>query len=324
MTTKVMAFGEALIDFLSNGVTGLGSKESFTKFPGGAPANVAVAVARLGGNSHFAGQVGDDAFGHFLQASLQSYGVNTDAMLMTKAAKTALAFVSLDDTGERSFEFYRNPSADMLFRVEDFDAQWFAEPKGVFHTCSNTLTDEHITAATMAGIAYAKASHWIVSIDVNLRINLWPDHQVDTQRILDWMSQGDVIKASLEELEVISDAPFALIDSMLAQGVSLFVLTDGGNPVRYFTAAHGQGEVGAPTVEVVDTTAAGDAFVGGLLYQLADRGGDRESLQHFSQVELEAIIRFAVSCGAQAVTQAGAYPSLPDMAEAKARMATLV
>ncbi|MBM6550552.1 carbohydrate kinase family protein [Marinomonas ostreistagni] len=325
MTTKVMAFGEALIDFLSNGVTGLeGGLESFTKFPGGAPANVAVAVARLGGNSHFAGQVGDDAFGHFLQASLASYGVQTDTMLMTKAAKTALAFVSLDNTGERSFEFYRNPSADMLFRAEDFKAEWFKEPKGVFHTCSNTLTDANITAATMAGVELAKAAHWIVSIDVNLRINLWPEHQVDCQRIIDWMAQGDVIKASLEELEVIADEPFALIDQLLSKGVSLFVLTDGPNAVRYFTAAHGQGEVAAPRVEAVDTTAAGDAFVGGLLYQLAERGGDRETLQQFSQVELEAIIRFAVSCGAESVTKAGAYPSLPDMAQAKARLATLV
>lgn len=321
MTTKVMAFGEALIDFLSNGVTGLDGLESFTKFPGGAPANVAVAVARLGGNSHFAGQVGDDAFGHFLKASLDSYGVQTGSMLMTKEAKTALAFVSLDSTGERSFEFYRNPSADMLFTRDDFKAEWFQEASGVFHTCSNTLTDANITAATMAGIEFAKAANWIVSIDVNLRINLWPDHVVDKERVIAWMHQGDVIKASLEELEVLAADPFALIDELLAHNVSLFVLTDGGNPVRYYTR-DGKGSVAAPKVDVKDTTAAGDAFVGGLLYQLAERGGDRAALQAFSQEELETCIRFAVACGADAVTKVGAYPSLPSLAQANARLAT--
>jgi len=320
MTTQVMAFGEALIDFLSNGATQTGELESFTKFPGGAPANVAVAVARLGGNSHFVGQVGDDAFGHFLKESLDSYGVNTQSMLMTKEAKTALAFVSLDNTGERSFEFYRSPSADILFRESDFDATWFSDSKGVFHTCSNTLTDENITKATLAGVRMAREANWIVSVDVNLRTNLWPDCVVNKARVIDWMQSGDVVKASLEELAVLADDPFALINESLAAGVTLFVLTDGGNPIRFYTNKQGEGEVATPKVEVKDTTAAGDAFVGGLLYQLADQGGDRQSLAAFSQQQLMDIIRFAAACGADSVTKLGAYPSLPSFSEAQARL----
>ncbi|AEF56446.1 carbohydrate kinase family protein [Marinomonas posidonica] len=320
MTTKVMAFGEALIDFLSNGATKAGELESFTKFPGGAPANVAVAVARLGGNSHFVGQVGDDAFGHFLKASLEDYGVETSKMLMTQAAKTALAFVNLDDTGERSFEFYRSPSADILFREKDFDASWFADAKGVFHTCSNTLTDADITKATLAGIQMAKQANWIVSIDVNLRTNLWPNGEVDCQRVIDWMQSADVVKASLEELAVMAEDPFALIDESLNAGVTLFVLTDGGNPIRFYTKEQGEGEVVTPKVEVKDTTAAGDAFVGGLLYQLAEKGGDRQSITAFSKQDLVDVIRFAAACGADSVTKLGAYPSLPNLAEAKAQL----
>lgn len=321
MTTKVMAFGEALIDFLSNGATQAGELESFTKYPGGAPANVAVAVARLGGNSHFAGQVGDDAFGHFLKDSLESYGVNTASMLMTKEAKTALAFVSLDQSGERSFEFYRSPSADILFREENFDSAWFAG-KGVFHTCSNTLTEEAITQATLAGVRMAREADWIVSIDVNLRINLWQDHKVNTKRVIDWMQSGDVVKASLEELEVLADNPLTLIDESLEAGVSLFVLTDGGNPIRFFTKAHGKGVISTPTMDVKDTTAAGDAFVGGLLYQLAQKCGDRSSLLALSQDVLLDIIRFAAACGADSVTKLGAYPSLPTLEEAQMRLAS--
>ncbi|MDB4837549.1 carbohydrate kinase [Marinomonas sp.] len=320
MTTKVMAFGEALIDFLSNGATQAGELESFTKFPGGAPANVAVAVARLGGNSHFVGQVGDDSFGHFLQASLNEYGVNTDNMLMTKEAKTALAFVSLDETGERSFEFYRKPSADMLFRESDFDAAWFENTNGVFHTCSNTLTDADITNTTNAGISMARDAGWVVSIDVNLRTNLWPNEQLDTQRVIDWMQSGDVIKASLEELTVLAEEPFALIDQMLAGGVSLFVLTDGAESIRFYTSEQGETTVHTPKVEVKDTTAAGDAFVGGLLYKLADLGGERSALASLSTSALTDIVRFAAACGADSVTKLGAYPSLPSLAEAQAQL----
>lgn len=320
MTTKVMAFGEALIDFLSNGATKAGELESFTKFPGGAPANVAVAVARLGGNSHFVGQVGDDAFGHFLKESLDGYGVNTSNMLMTKEAKTALAFVSLDQTGERSFEFYRSPSADILFRESDFNATWFADSKGVFHTCSNTLTDADITKATLAGVSMARASNWIVSIDVNLRMNLWPNGQVDTKRVIDWMQSGDVVKASLEELAVLAEDPFALIEKSLTAGVTLFVLTDGGNPIRFYTATHGVSEVITPKVEVKDTTAAGDAFVGGLLYKLAEQGGDRAELAALAKQQLVDIVRFAAACGANSVTKLGAYPSLPSLSEAQVQL----
>ncbi|TDO97567.1 carbohydrate kinase family protein [Marinomonas balearica] len=322
MTTKILSFGEALIDFLSNGAIQTGELETFTKFPGGAPANVAVAAALLGGDSHFVGQVGDDAFGHFLKSELEGYGVKTDAMLMTKEAKTALAFVSLDETGERSFEFYRNPSADMLFASDDFQSSWFESDQGVFHTCSNTLTDDNITAATMAGMALAKEANWVVSVDVNLRANLWPNNEVDSERVIQWMQAADVVKASLEELSVLASDPFELIKASLENEVAVFVLTDGGNPVRYYTLA-GEGEVQTPTVAVKDTTAAGDAFVGGLLYQLAEQAGDRASIQSLTADQLHAIIRFAVACGADSVTRLGAYPSLPNLAQVEARLAQI-
>lgn len=321
--TKVMAFGEALIDFLSNGGDKDGQPETFSKFPGGAPANVAVAVARLGGNSHFAGQVGQDSFGAFLKASLESYGVNTHAMLMTDEAKTALAFVSLDESGERSFEFYRHPSADMLFRKEHFAADWFAEETGVFHTCSNTLTEESIADVTAYGVDLARRAGWIVSADVNLRHNLWPQCLVDKERVITWMHSADVIKASLEELEQLTDQPMELVRSLLNDGVTLFVLTDGGNPVRYYTASGSSGEVVAPTVSVKDTTAAGDAFVGGLLYQLAMNAKTANGLKDMSETSLHSAIAFAVACGACAVTKLGAYPSLPDLEQANQMLSAI-
>ena len=319
MTAKVIAFGEALIDFLAQ-ETGADCVPTFAQYPGGAPANVAVAVAKLGGDSHFVGQVGDDTFGHFLKKSLSDYGVNTQALLMTAEAKTALAFVSLDETGERSFEFYRNPSADILFRPEDFLAQWFYAAQGVFHTCSNTLTDDNISAATSVGMRLAKLAGWVISCDINLRTNLWPQEEVNVARVIEWMQQADVVKASLEELALLADDPMALIQTSLQQGVSLFVLTDGAQAVRYFHKNGTTGEVLTPTVVVKDTTAAGDAFVGGLLYKIAEVV-EETSIMALTPDELSQIIRFAVACGACAVTQLGAYPSLPVQQEALAMLA---
>jgi fructokinase len=308
---KLIAFGEALIDFLSNQTDPSNINESFTKYPGGAPANVAVAAAKLGVNSHFVGQVGEDSFGHFLADCLAGYGVVTDNMRFSQEAKTALAFVSLDSEGERTFEFYRQASADILYRAEYFKTDWFNQSQGIFHTCSNTLTDDSITQATLAGMALADKADWLISCDVNLRANLWPDNKPNKARVIDWMMQAHVIKASLEELTELTDEPMALIKQTLAQKAQVFVLTDGANNVRYFTQTM-TGEVVTPKVDVKDTTAAGDAFVGGLLSQLIERAPTVEACSVLDETNWTNILQFAVASGACAVTEFGAYPALPN------------
>lgn len=315
---KLIAFGEALIDFLARQAP-TDEAETFVKYPGGAPANVAVAAAKMGVNSHFVGQVGDDQFGRFLIDCLSSYGVKTEAVRLTQEAKTALAFVSLDAEGERSFEFYRHPSADILYKPEYFEKAWFEGHHGIFHTCSNTLTDADITAATMAGMAMAKHADWLISCDINLRVNLWPDHQLDTQRILDWLGDAHVIKGSLEELVLLTDDVEGFIQSTLENNALLFVLTDGANPVRYYTRSIQreirQGEVPTPKVSVKDTTAAGDAFVGGLLAKLVELAPTPEKCLQMRTESWQEVIEFAVAAGAYTVTQYGAYPALPSREE---------
>lgn len=309
-TAKVIAFGEALIDFLSIQTNLNEGNETFVKYPGGAPANVAVAAAKLGVNSHFVGQVGDDSFGHFLAECLAGYGVQTGNMRFSQEAKTALAFVSLDAEGERTFEFYRQASADILYRAEYFDATWFNESQGIFHTCSNTLTDTSITQATLAGMALAEQANWLISCDVNLRANLWPENTPDKGRVKDWMMQAHVIKASLEELSELTQDPMALIQQTLAAKAQIFVLTDGAKSVRYFTQSIA-GEVITPKVEVKDTTAAGDAFVGGLLAQLVSLAPSAKACATLDETSWQSIIEYAVASGACAVTEFGAYPALP-------------
>lgn len=314
---KVVCFGEALIDMLSNKVNGdtTTEHETFTQFAGGAPANVSVALAKLGGNSYFCGMLGRDPFGDFLHHSLLEHGVKTDYVLLTDKAKTALAFVSLDQQGERTFSFYRPPSADLCFTRDDFQMQWF-EQTAIFHFCSNSLTEPGIQEATQAGIALAKKNHSLVSFDVNLRKNLWPQQSDPFGVIWSVMSGVDVLKVSKEELEFLcaNQTSEQTIDRLLQCGCQLIVISDGGNPLRWITSKM-QGEIDPPQVNMVDATAAGDAFVGGLLFKLQcffENKGDLVALLNHKS-ELCNILRFACACGAHAASLYGAFPSLPSL-----------
>src|SRR5215469_5338357 len=162
MKRSVLCFGEALIDMHGQDNDGHGFAKQFLPFAGGAPANVAVAVAQLGGHARFAGMLGQDRFGDFLLNSLKQANVDTADVARTGDANTALAFVTLDGHGERSFSFYRPPSADLLFRAEHFRAEAF-DNTSAFHVCSNSLTDPNLAAATMEGMQRARRAGTLVS-----------------------------------------------------------------------------------------------------------------------------------------------------------------
>ena len=315
---KVVCFGEALVDMLSNRVSGMGSAtgpEQFTKFAGGAPANAAVAVAKLGGTAYFAGMLGKDAFGHFLQGALDAEGVKTDYVRFTDEAKTALAFVSLDDHGERSFEFYRPPAADLLFRTDDFDPEIFSG-QGILHICSNSLTEAAIADTTETAVALAREAGWLVSFDVNLRHNLWESGQADRQRVNKLVAESDIVKLSLEELEYLAaederQVTGSYITRQLQQRPQLILVTDASEPVQWATRSD-WGGVRPPAVRAVDTTAGGDGFIGGLIYQLAAARVTPDKLSGWlASGAHERALEFACACGAHAVSHRGAFVALP-------------
>lgn len=310
---KVVCFGEALVDMLSSRVAGepAGDElERFSKFPGGAPANVAVAVAKLGGNAYFAGMLGEDMFGHFLHDALAQQGVRTDYVRFTAEAKTALAFVSLDSQGERSFEFYRPPAADLCFREFHFDPATFSGA-GILHLCSNSLTDPDIAETTMYAARQARQCGWLVSVDVNLRHNLWRNGEADTQCVVDLLGQAGLVKLSREELDYLARGNVSLIRDLLAAETRLVLVTDGPQPVHWYSRS-GSGTAAPVPAPTVDATAAGDAFIGGFIYQLAVAEVSAAELQHWTQSRaLAEALEFACACGAHAVSCAGAFPSLP-------------
>ncbi len=196
----IIACGELLIDFVSteSGVS-LAQAPAFVKAAGGAPANVAVGVARLGYRAGFMGQVGDDDFGHYLADTLSANGVNTDGLCFSSEARTALAFVSLRADGERDFMFYRNPSADMLWRPEDVAGNYAASTR-IFHYGSISLIGEPSRSATLEALESARSGGALISYDPNLRMPLWRDPIRARNGILDGMAYADLVKVSEEEL----------------------------------------------------------------------------------------------------------------------------
>jgi fructokinase len=262
-------------------------------------------VARLGYRAGFMGQVGDDDFGHFLADTLTEAGVDVGGLCFSSEARTALAFVSLRADGERSFMFYRHPSADMLWRPEDVDATYAADTR-IFHYGSISLIGEPSRSATLAALDHARQGGALISYDPNLRMALWPSPLDARGRILDGLQYADLAKVSEEELSFLTgqDDLRHGADWLWHDRLKLLIVTRGAAGCAYFTPEV-SGEVPGFVVQVVDTTGAGDGFVAGLLAGLLDHGlrWDREVL--------ESSLRLANAVGALTTTQRGAIPSLP-------------
>ncbi|GGD70676.1 carbohydrate kinase family protein [Lacimicrobium alkaliphilum] len=309
---QIVCFGEALIDFLNFSQSQQGPLRlpEFRQYPGGAPANAAVAVAKLGGNARFVGQVGQDAFGDFLIQAMTTYGVDTSLVFQHPEAKTALAFVMLDEQGERSFSFYRHQTADVLFNQQQCDPDWF-DSNSILHLCSNTLTTEAIAGCSLHLVSLAKQQGALVSFDVNLRHNLWSAGEADRERVNQLVYQADVVKFSKDELDYLADGETdTYIHQCLQQGCRLLLVTDGANLIHYYTANH-RGAVQPPQVKATDTTAGGDAFIGGFLFALSVI--ENPGAQIARPETLEPLLIFASHCGAHAVTLPGAFPALPTL-----------
>lgn len=313
----VVCFGEALVDFLARPNGEPEAPRHFVEYAGGAPANVAVAVARLGGRARFLGMLGEDLFGDLLATQLAAAGVDTSCVRRTTEAKTALAFVSLDEQGERSFSFYRPPAADLLFREAHFDEACF-DGIAIFHVCSNSLTEQDIAAATLAGLQRARDAGALVSMDLNLRPALWPRDVDPTSRVWEALELADLVKLSVSELEFLarSGGEDDVLHRLGAARAQCVLVTDGAAPIRWFTRTR-QGLAPTFTVAAIDTTAAGDAFVGGWLHALVERQVMPDSLGEFLEhpERIAEALRFAAACGALATTRHGAFAAMPTRAE---------
>ncbi|MDD9271704.1 PfkB family carbohydrate kinase [Paenibacillus sp. GCM10023248] len=314
--TCIVCLGELLIDFVPD-VNGqaLADVASFQRAAGGAPANVAAAVAKLGGDARFIGKIGRDPFGDFLVRTLDEVGVQT-AVIQTDEAKTGLAFVSLRADGERDFLFFRDPAADMLLRADEVKAQWL-EDAAVFHFGSVSLIAEPCRTATLDAARRAKALGALVSYDPNVRLALWPSADAARSEILAQLELADVVKVSEEEIEFLLGVDATTgAQQLLQRGPKVIIITLGPDGCRVVSARQDVVIPGTP-VAAVDTTGAGDSFVGGMLYQLASLGvtpaGIVDALAEAGVAE--HVFGFANRVGAITTTRRGAIPALPTLAE---------
>ena len=303
----VISHGEMLIDFVStvSGVSLLGAP-SFLKAPGGAPANVAVGLARLGVSAGFMGQVGDDAFGHFLAQTLRENNVDAAALRFSREARTMLAFVSLRVDGERDFMFYRHPSADMLYSAADVDADYIRSARA-FHFGTISLISEPARSATLQAVKIAREAGLLISFDPNLRLNLWPDVEAARAAMRSGWSLAHVIKVNEEELEFLGQTAdlTEAARQLWHDDLRVLIITQGKAGCRYVTAAFNE-EVTGFDVAVTDTTGAGDGFVAGLL-----KGLLAQPDAHLDENRLRIICRYANAVGALTTTRRGAIPALP-------------
>ena len=318
---KVIAIGEALIDFIPHEKgRALNDVENFLRVPGGAPLNVAAAVAKLGGKSQMVTKLGQDGFGDAILNEVKPLGVDVSRISRTKEANTALAFVSLREDGERDFSFYRNPSADMLLSAEEICSEDFNE-RDILHFCSVSLIDAPIKEAHRRAIEIAKEKGCLISFDPNVRLPLWKQPEDCRKAILEFLPLSNIVKISDEELEFITgikDEKEAL-DSLLTGDVKVIIYTKGTNGAEFITKER---VIFSPSFKVSaqDTTGAGDSFIGSLLYQVAEGEYSLEELVTLSEEKVQEILTFSNATAALTVCKKGAIGALPLKEEVLAKI----
>lgn len=317
MLNEVYTIGECLIDFIPE-ETGIALKDvkGFKRAPGGAPANVAVSVSKLGVNSKFIGKIGNDSFGDFLIQTLEDEGVGTSCISKTSEAKTSLAFVSLRKDGERDFMFYRNPSADMLITSDEINKDWFKKGD-ILHLGSISLIQDPSKSATESAIKYARENGSLISFDPNVRMPLWSSESYARETILKYLPYADLVKISDDELKFLTGgSDDSAVKKLFKGNVKLILLTCG----KYGSTAYTQDkkiESKGFSVKAIDATGAGDAFAAGILYEFIKEGVNIDNFEKYIEDEkfLKDILIFGNANGALTTTKHGAISALPTLLE---------
>lgn len=313
----VVALGELLIDFTCQSVDDTGYP-TMVAHPGGAPANFLAALAKFGAKTAMIGKVGDDAFGKMLLDTLRECGIDTRGMVAAKDVFTTLAFVTLDETGDRAFSFARKPGADTCLSFEEVELDLIDEAK-VFHFGTLSLTHEPVKTATKKAVAYAKEKGKLITFDPNLRKPLWDNLEEAKRQMLWGIAQADVVKISDEEVEFLFGAePQAGADHIIQEyGVKLVFVTCGADGC-FFKNQNCSGHVPSlREIKAVDTTGAGDIFGGSAVWKLLQLGKVPEML---NEEEVRSITEFACASAGLSTTKPGGISSVPTLEQVLERL----
>jgi fructokinase len=306
----VVALGEVLIDFTPAGRSQTGNP-IFERNPGGAPANVLSQLSKLGVSTALIGKVGDDMFGHALKEILEHAGVGTDGLVFSEKYNTTLAFVELDEKGDRSFGFIRNNGADKMLSQEEVNLSLLDGAK-VFHFGGVSMTDEPCRAATLFAAREAKRRGLIISYDPNFRPALFHDDAKDV--LLEGVKLADILKVSDEECRLLSGKEDLCegsdyLSKTFGPKIVFVTLGPKGSAFHFKDSYKTQETF---DVKTIDTTGAGDAFFGAILYCLLKKV---KPLTELTTDEVAEFMRFANAAGSLVTTKKGAILSMPTLAQ---------
>ncbi|MGE7998892.1 carbohydrate kinase family protein [Lysinibacillus sp. NPDC093190] len=308
--SKLYAIGELLIDFTpTEQNASLATIEQFTKNAGGAPANVAAVCAKLEQQAALITQVGHDAFGDFLVETLKKADVDTNYIVQTANGETSLAFVSLTDDGGRDFLFYRRHAADLLYNKMQLPTNLLTD-KDILHFCSVNLVESPMKHAHVALIEQAHQAGSLVSFDPNVRLPLWNDAKACRQTILEFLPKAHIVKLSEEELLFLTaiEEEETAVHSLFQGKVQVLIVTRGAEGASLYTKKL-HVKVPADKVHAIDTTGAGDAFIGALLAILLNKQITAINLIDFCKQHAVSLLTFANSYAGASTTKHGAIAS---------------
>lgn len=305
----VVALGELLIDFTENGVSEQGNP-ILEANPGGAPCNVLAMLKKFGHEAAFIGKVGDDNFGHMLADTITELGINAEGLRFDKEVHTTLAFVHTAEDGDRSFSFYRKPGADVMLRSDEIDTDIVSNAK-IFHFGTLSMTDEEIEKATVYAIEEAKKSGAIISFDPNLRPPLWDSLDKAKEKMAYGMSQCDILKISDNEIEFFTGESDIVkgIEKIRSQfDIKLVCATLGKDgSIGFYKDIMVKGKPHL-TDKTIETTGAGDTFMGCLLHGVLENGID-----DITEPILEQILDTANHAASIITTRRGALRVMPEI-----------
>ena len=307
----IVALGELLIDFTEAG-RGKDGMKLFEQNPGGAPANLLTVASHMGYQTAFIGKIGTDMHGAFLKRTLQNEGIAVEHLIEDDQYFTTLAFVEIDENGERKFSFARKPGADTQLCKDELDETLLAGCR-IFHFGSLSLTDEPAKSATLEAIRIAKAAGALISYDPNYRASLWKSEATAVEQMKEVISFADVMKVSDEEsLLLTGENTFEeAADILLSMGPKLVAITLGSKGVLVATKEKKEHVDGFLT-KAVDTTGAGDSFWGGFLSEFLSM---HKTVENLDWEEVRACARKGNAVACLCVQKRGGIPSIPQKKE---------
>ncbi|MFI3115262.1 MAG: carbohydrate kinase [Clostridia bacterium] len=313
----IVSLGEILIDYTprENSESGMAV---FEQNPGGAPANVLVSATKLGLNTAFIGKIGCDMQGEFLRKTLIDQKIETKGLISDDKYFTTLAFVSINENGERNFAFARKPGADTMLSYDEVDLDLVENTK-VFHFGSLSLTDETARKATIFAVNKAKEAGALISYDPNYRAPLWSSKEEAIEKMRSVLDYVDILKISDEETELITDQkdPYKACEVLISKGISLVAVTLGSKGALIATKEGAVQVDGFKPARICDTNGAGDSFWGGFLYKII------ENNTVISEISLDTIrenTTFANAVASLCVENFGAIPAMPTLDLVKKRL----